>query len=397
MSPSASDGAPPSPLAKKGTTGAHVPKAQWRAMRPKPPRADASPDVGLLGGPARGREVNGVFRTTSELEAACPHNLRMWGLPSQEAYFAEEDERRRARAALQAVVRDPLVAPEAKHHAQASYHARWGHSTRSCRGCWLAAGHCVCARLVSVDIAPHRVVVYAHHTEFGRGSSTGVLARACLGADVLVAGHRDHEAALARLCERNEGRVAVLWPRDAVDVREFVRNAAANEREGACGGEEAIGSDRGDDGSARAAGARDVTQLCAGPGKGGFVFVAVDGTWQCARKMLARLPPGIARVRVPPEAFRSVTSGGGEASPSLLAPVRKFNTATHPALEARRCTFEAVVALMRTLGHAESACEALLGCIKVKVDAVLAQKHMPSAYGHGGGEEARGATAEAPT
>jgi hypothetical protein len=52
---------------------------------------------------------------------------------------------------------------------------------------------------------------------------------------------------------------------------------------------------------------------------------------------------------------------------------------------------------MRTLGHAESACEALLGCIKVKVDAVLAQKHMPSAYGHGGGEEARGATAEAPT
>ena len=88
MSPSASDDAAPFPLAKKGTTGAHVPKAAWRAMRPKPPRADASPDVGLLGGPARGREVNGVFRTTSELEAACPHNLRMWGLPSQEAYLS---------------------------------------------------------------------------------------------------------------------------------------------------------------------------------------------------------------------------------------------------------------------------------------------------------------------
>ena len=53
MSPSASDDAAPFPLAKKGTTGAHVPKAAWRAMRPKPPRADASPDVGLLGARAR--------------------------------------------------------------------------------------------------------------------------------------------------------------------------------------------------------------------------------------------------------------------------------------------------------------------------------------------------------
>ena len=290
----------PVPPGEEGHDGARTsPRRRGaRCARNRPPTA--RPRTSACSGARARAQVNGVFRTTSELEAACPHNLRMWGLPSQEAYFAEEDERRRARAALQAVVRDPLVAPEAKHHAQASYHARWGHSTRSCRGCWLAAGHCVCARLVSVDIAPHRVVVYAHHTEFGRGSSTGVLARACLGADVLVAGHRDHEAALARLCERNEGRVAVLWPRDAVDVREFVRNAAANERECARGGEEAIGSDRGDDGSARAAGARDVTQLCAGPGKGGFVFVAVDGTWQCARKMLARLPPGIARVRVPP-------------------------------------------------------------------------------------------------
>ena len=53
--------------------------------------------------------------------------------------------------------------------------------------------------------------------------------------------------------------------------------------------------------------------------------------------------------------------------PWLLAPVRKYKG--HP--DGRCSTFEAVVALLRTLGHPKDECEALLHNMRIKVDAVL--------------------------
>ena len=53
--------------------------------------------------------------------------------------------------------------------------------------------------------------------------------------------------------------------------------------------------------------------------------------------------------------------------PWSLAPVRKYKG--HP--DGRCSTFEAVVALLRTLGHPKNECEALLHNMRVKVDAVL--------------------------
>jgi hypothetical protein len=56
------------------------------------------------------------------------------------------------------------------------------------------------------------VIVYLHHSEWGRGNSTGNLVRECLGGELFVSGLKQHEAALAELLERHKGRVAVLWP-----------------------------------------------------------------------------------------------------------------------------------------------------------------------------------------
>ena len=78
---------------------------------------------------------------------------------------------------------------------------------------------------------------------------------------------------------------------------------------------------------------------------------------------------------------------------SLLAPVRKY--AGHPEAEGRCSTFEATVALFRALGLPGEECKALLENVKVKVDAVLAQKNMPSAYGRGKDDLWPGGWAEA--
>ena len=361
--------------AKKGDKGKHIPRDVWRAMHPEAAaerdraRAAADPDFGMRGGPARGRMVGGVMRTQAELEVASPHNLRLWGLPSAEAYFDAEDARERDKRETDAFVRNPANAAADKHHVSALHHMRFGRSLYNCPKCWLAKGCCVCHTLTAARLRPHRVAVYMHMHEYGRGSSTGNLIRECLGGELLVAGNRDHEDRLRRLCEERKGRVAVLWPRDAVDARDIARDAPL------------AGADE------RARDDGDATQT-----DDGWTFVAIDGTWNCARKMLARFPPGVARVSIPPEAFAALGSDA-PAGGSLLAPVRKY--AGHPEAEGRCSTFEATVALFRALGLPGEECKALLENVKVKVDAVLAQKNMPSAYGRGKDDLWPGGWAEA--
>lgn len=360
-------GVPPSERAKKGDKGKHVPRDVWRAMHPEAAaerdrsKAAADPDFGMRGGPARARMVGGVMRTQAELEVASPHNLRLWGLPSAEAYFDAEDARERDKRETEAFVRDPANSAADKHHVSALHHMRFGRSLYNCPKCWLAKGCCVCHALTATRLRPHRVAVYMHMHEYGRGSSTGNLIRECLGGELLVAGNRDHEDRLRRLCEERKGRVAVLWPRDAIDARDIARDAPL----------------AGADERSRAEADDDATRI---DDEEGWTFIAIDGTWNCARKMLARFPPGVARVSIPPEAFAALGSDA-PAGGSLLGPVRKY--AGHPEAEGRCSTFEATVALLRALGHPREACKALLENVKVKVDAVLAQKNMPSAYGRG--------------
>ena len=268
MSPSASDDAAPFPLAKKARRARTSPRrrgAHGRRNRPAPTRPRTSACSGAPRAGVRSTACSARRPSSSGVSAQPPHvgpsPPRRRTSPRRTSAGAPGRRSRRC-------VRDPLVAPEAKHHAQASYHARWGHSTRSCRGCWLAAGHCVCARLVSVDIAPHRVVVYAHHTEFGRGSSPGLAARVSAPTSSSPATATTRRRSRGCASETKEGSPscgrATRWtsgnscgtpPRTSANAR-----AAAKKRSGA------IGATTGP----RARRAREMSHSCApAPGREG--------------------------------------------------------------------------------------------------------------------------------
>ena len=389
----AGDADTPLAIARKQEKRAHVPREEWRRLHPKPPREKGSGDgdFGAKGGPARARLVGGILRSQAELEVASPRNLQLWGLDSVEAYFETEDRRASAKVSLDALMRDPDVSPERKHDASARHHVVWGRSTFACAKCWLLKGNCVCRFLSKCSMRPPfvRVVVYAHHNEVARGNGTGNLVPACLPfGELLVAGLAEHEARLSSLLREYAGRVAVLWPRGTMEAAEIKERLS---RDAARGGLEA------DDANEK--------------NETGWMLVAVDATWNSARKMVSRIPSSVPRVSVPAEAFQALAARVPPLSThdSLLGPVRKYDArekkkkdqplSTSPSRDGagdsgRRCTFEAVLASLLAVGALdEDACASLLRNVKVKVNAVLRQKHMPEAYDlsgerSGGDEEA---------
>jgi hypothetical protein len=107
--------------------------------------------------------------------------------------------------------------------------------------------------------------------------------------------------------------------------------------------------------------------------------------------MVSRIPASVPRVSVPAEAFQALAKRVPPlpTHDSLLGPVRKYDArAKKKGAEnnvvmdsGRRSTFEAVLASLLAVGALdEDACAALLRNVKVKVNAVLRQKHMPEAY-----------------
>jgi hypothetical protein len=126
--------------------------------------------------------------------------------------------------------------------------------------------------------------------------------------------------------------------------------------------------------------------------------------------MVSRIPSSVPRVSVPAEAFQALAARVPPlpTHDSLLGPVRKYDArekkqkdqtpgTPSPSRDGagdsgRRCTFEAVLASLLAVGALdEDACASLLRNVKVKVNAVLRQKHMPEAYdlsGEGSGGDA---------
>ena len=339
--------------------------------------------------------MRGVLRSQAELEVASPRNLKLWGLDSVEAYFETEDRRTQAKVSLDALLRNPEISPARKHDAAARHHVVWGRSTFACAECWLLKGNCVCRSLVKatkaaressersrvdrdrVTMSPPyaRVVAYAHQNEVARGNSTGNLIPATLPfGELLVAGLAEHEARLENVLRENEGRVAVLWPRPTMafaEIRERMREAR----------ETAI--------SRTKSPAADSLDHVPADARVGWTFVAVDATWNSARKMVSRIPASVPRVSVPAEAFQALAKRVPPlpTHDSLLGPVRKYDARAKGAEKnvvidsGRRSTFEAVLASLLAVGALdEDACAALLRNVKVKVNAVLRQKHMPEAY-----------------
>ena len=117
-----------------------------------------------------------------------------------------------------------------------------------------------------------------------------------------------------------------------------------------------------------------------------YTLVVIDSTWSGAKRMHLHLPgPGVLpRVRLPPEAV-------GNGAKSLLAPVRAYAGDLDIG---RVCTLEAVAAMLRELGEPQELVDALHENLRLKVDALRAQKGQESWYGtagHGGRGPLRGA------
>jgi DTW domain-containing protein YfiP len=116
---------------------------------------------------------------------------------------------------------------EAARAARCAFHHAYAHNPFACAGCWLLPGRCICA-LASTEKAPlpqavARVVVHAHHSEWRRASSTGVLAPLVLegaGGDSpeasvlsLMAGHTPHDELMASMVADPRWLPVLLFPR----------------------------------------------------------------------------------------------------------------------------------------------------------------------------------------
>ena len=379
----------------------HIPRDEWRRLHPKPDgEVSGKGDFGKHGGPRRSRVVLGKERSQAELEKASASNLTLWGLPSVEAYFELEDKRLEDKQKLDVFMRDSNNAPDEKHDACARHHIKWGRSTFNCDGCWLLKGTCICIELLSLEIlSPQlstniKIVAYVHHQEYGRGNSTGALIEKCLNGEVLVAGLKSHESRLKEICDSNKGRIAVLLPRGTVEMGAILT-------------------------SLRNDSIHNIEQTVSEESQPVFTFIAVDGTWNCARKMIKRIPDDVPRISIPVGAFELLSK---KVPPlpghdSLLGPVRKYDNSSHQSRSrgskdsritqdsfatqdndardensqenndentkpvSRRSTFEAVVALLLSLRIVpENTAVKLLKNVKLKVNAVLRQKNMPPAY-----------------
>ena len=260
---------------------------------------------------------------------------------TREQYVEKLEQHKAARTAFEAVLADgsALSRPQ-RHDAEAGFHLAWGRPFLKCANCWLLPGLCVCSRLHTVSLAPHRVALLLHHKEAGRSSNTGILLTKALGASLHVSGLLAHEEALHASLAASPA-ACVLWPGEgALSVEEWRASLAPGAFEAGC------------------------------------TVVAVDATWGCARRMVKRIPAHIPRISLPAEAFA--------AGKSLLYPVRKYRG----ACVEKHCTYEATLAALCCLGVVDPGQrEPLLLNLKAKVDSLLIFKNRRTAYSHETGIE----------
>lgn len=221
--------------------------------------------------------------------------------------------------------------PEERHDLEANYHITWGRAFMKCPGCWLFPSLCICSRLRRHDSA-HQLAVFMHHKEWGRASNTGCLLRQGLGGKVYVSGVVEQEEALNKVIRERPS--VVLWPGEgSIPARSL----------GEVVGQEAVDK--------------------------GLVIVAIDTTWNCAKKMVKRIPAEIPRV--------SLSADMLPAERSLLYPIRKYDG----PCEDRVCTYEAVLAFLEEVGDMDAEQrESLLWNLKIKVDGVLKHKNRRAVY-----------------
>lgn len=241
------------------------------------------------------------------------------------------------------------------------------------------------ATLAAATLAPAPVPTLP--TLLHTGSNTGCLLAASLtGAELLLRGHAPHDERLAKLLADGNSTPVLLWPDE---------NALTPE---------------------------ELRQLADAQSGGHVTLVALDASWDGARRMRSHFPPGVRTLRLPPglalpgaaedEHVGSSAGGGGSGSAagrgsmahglhggggdnqqqlpmltdeagvrvSLLRPLRKY---PHAHKTGRVSTLEAVAAALLALeddGANTVLYAGLLRNLTLKVDAARRQKHMPEIF-----------------
>ncbi|KAG2438394.1 hypothetical protein HYH02_010849 [Chlamydomonas schloesseri] len=306
----------------------------------------------LLGGEGAGEGEEGVFANEEELVAKLMTQLqglshkqqKMYGIWDEAAgadagrvAFVEQWRKRHAeRRAMVAALSDPSRDPRERMSLRTDYILKWRKVLFSCPTCWLLPGLCVCGRMQRFAPKKTRVVVHAHHGEWGSASNSGsILPLSLEGSEMLLYGHPDHDERLRAMLADTSRTVALLWP-GADSLLPEQLQAVAEERSG-----------------------------------GQVTVVALDATWGNARRMQGWFPKGTLTVKLPPESTLK------ENKLSLLRPVRKYRG----DLESGRVsTVEAVASLLFELEGDEPMYRGLLENLKIKVDACRLQKNRTLVY-----------------
>jgi DTW domain-containing protein YfiP len=216
-----------------------------------------------------------------------------------------------------------------------------------CSVCWLLHPQCICAPPTPSEILAnfrHRTIVWLHCKEFGRLSNTGGLISVAFPSPqthVLVSGMQEDEKAFLAELERDPEATFVLFPsEDSITAQEFMTLV-----------EQAPEHDQ-----ARAEKAEEAAAPASAPGERVYTIILVDGTWQQARRLAAKIPPHIKRVRLMPrEAI----------DPVYKSPMRSQATPD------RVCSLSAYVLLLQELQTPPHVCDYLFHLLHKKSDIVL--------------------------
>ena len=239
-----------------------------------------------------------------------------------------------------------------------------------CRKCWTFEPICVCHAFdqnkVPLPIGIEQVIVWTNHDEWGRTSNTGGLLPLGLNnTTILMKGLEEHEQVMRSVLARDDLLPVVLWP----------------------------GTGKNNTSSTSLEELRfklNVSKKDSIPGKGGEIMqevackrllvIAIEGTWNVARKMANRLPQNVLRLDISDaiaENFvnnRDIFSVASDLpapmtvnSPSLLAPLRRQGQESSVD---NVSTLEATIVALYELGLPDQDAKKILDAARLKVDRI---------------------------
>lgn len=241
-----------------------------------------------------------------------------------------------------------------------------------CRKCWTFTPICVChlfeerkrsqnndAYKAQLPKGVEKLLIWTHHDEYGRTSNTGSLLPLALEqTDILMKGLPEHDKIINETLHRKDVTPVVLWP----DKKSKGESATITDLR------------------------RVIKQTTASPGQNHghkntdrIILIAIEGTWNTARKMVNKLPPNVIRLDLSEEIRRNFTtpsinegifidttikSSTSLNAPSLLAPLRRQGQG---AKQDTVSTLEAALVALVALGLTVDDALFILNCAREKV------------------------------